>query len=136
VIGRYREEWAKLGRDAADLPLMGLSRHIVVAETDAEALAIARPAYARWRSSLRHLWLENGHTETPGVILPPTFDEHQASGAGFAGSPGAVRDYIAQQLDVSGASYFVSALSFGDMAFCDAMRSVELYSRDVMPAFV
>ena len=37
VTDHFRAEWARLGKPAERLPLMGLSRHIVVAETDAAA---------------------------------------------------------------------------------------------------
>ena len=34
---RYRAAWKALGRDEEDLPLIGLSRHVVVGDTDREA---------------------------------------------------------------------------------------------------
>ncbi len=39
ALQRYRQEWQALGRSAHELPFMGVCRHVVVAETDAEALA-------------------------------------------------------------------------------------------------
>ncbi len=33
-----------------------MSRHIVIADTDAEALATARRSYARWHESFTYLW--------------------------------------------------------------------------------
>ena len=53
----WREAWGN-----APLPLMGLGRFIVVAETDAEALAIARRAYPRWHAKL--------HPPAPAAQLP------------------------------------------------------------------
>jgi alkanesulfonate monooxygenase SsuD/methylene tetrahydromethanopterin reductase-like flavin-dependent oxidoreductase (luciferase family) len=41
VIERYRLEWEKFGRSEAELPLMGVSRHVVLADTRAEAVRIA-----------------------------------------------------------------------------------------------
>ena len=52
ISDRYREEWRKLGRDSAALPRIGITRHIVVAETDDEAQSIARAAYPRWREAI------------------------------------------------------------------------------------
>ena len=49
ITDAYRAEWRKLGRSEADLPLMGVNRHIVVADTDGEARDIARRAYPAWR---------------------------------------------------------------------------------------
>ena len=52
-----------------------MSRHVVIADTDAAALAIARRAYPRWRASFR--WLFDRHGTEPRVppIYPATFDE-------------------------------------------------------------
>ena len=37
IFERYRLEWRNFGRSDNELPLMGISRHIVLADTDAEA---------------------------------------------------------------------------------------------------
>src|SRR5580700_6461366 len=50
----FRAAWRD-ARGAAALPLMGLGRFIVVAPTDAAALAMARRAYPRWYASFTHL---------------------------------------------------------------------------------
>ena len=51
IIKAYRETRAKHGLDP-DGTLIGVSRHVVVADTDEAALAIARRAYPRWRDEL------------------------------------------------------------------------------------
>src|SRR6266853_1772624 len=48
ITDRYREHWAKLGRDPKRIPFMGMNRHMVIAETDHEAMEIGRRAYRRW----------------------------------------------------------------------------------------
>src|SRR6476659_6355004 len=50
----FRESWQEHW-GSEPLPLMGLGRFVVVAETDAEALAMARRAYPRWHTSFTHL---------------------------------------------------------------------------------
>src|SRR3984885_3262812 len=57
LTDRYRAEWQAVGNDPADLPLMGLGRHVVVAQTDREALEIARRGYDKWRASFLKLWI-------------------------------------------------------------------------------
>ena len=42
---RYRDAWAALGRDPAAMPLIGLSRHVVVGDTDKEAQSAAKRAF-------------------------------------------------------------------------------------------
>lgn len=136
MTDRYKAEWAKLGKPAADLPLIGVSRHIVVADTDNEARAIARRAYRHWLDSFSKLWKENG-LPVPfiGTLYPEEWDDLQAIGNGFAGSPEAVRNYVQEEVEKSGINYFISWFAFGDMTVAEATRSVESFSRDVMPAF-
>jgi alkanesulfonate monooxygenase SsuD/methylene tetrahydromethanopterin reductase-like flavin-dependent oxidoreductase (luciferase family) len=52
----YRAAWQAAGNAGAAMPLMGMFRHVVVAETDAKALDIARPAYRQWRHHMAFLW--------------------------------------------------------------------------------
>ena len=40
----------------APTPKMGMARFVVVADTDREALAIARRAYLMWHKSFNHLF--------------------------------------------------------------------------------
>ena len=51
ILDRYRAERARLGK--AHHPFMGVARHLVVADSDEAALAIARRAYPRWRGNFR-----------------------------------------------------------------------------------
>jgi hypothetical protein len=46
-----------------------------------------------------------------------------------------VRDYIATQVEAAGATYFVCDFAFGTISHEDVMQSVELFAREVMPAF-
>jgi len=59
----------------------------------------------------------------------------ERSGHGFAGTPAGAREYIAEQAEQGGANYVVCDLAFGDITFDEAMRSVELFAKEVMPAF-
>ncbi len=133
-VDRYRQEYAKFGKDPNKIPLMGASKHVVVADTDAEAMKIARRAYAVWRESF--VWLFKRNNAEPRIIglLPPTFDEMMAIGNGVAGSPETVRRWITEEIAATGINYFVSWLAFGDLTLAESMRSLELYSREVIPA--
>src|SRR6185295_13846524 len=134
IIKAYRETRAKHGHDANGT-LAGVSRHIVVADTDEAALTIARRAYPRWRTSFR--WLFNRHGTEPRVIgiYPPTFDELIALNNGIAGSPETVRRFIAAEIAANNCNYFVPQMVFGDMTLKESLRSIELFGNDVMPAF-
>ena len=114
---------------------MGVSRHIVVADTDEAAMAIARRAYPRWRGSFR--WLFARHGTEPRVIgiYPPSFDDLMALNNGIAGSPETVRRFIAAEVEANGCNYFVPQMVFGDMTLKESLRSVELFAKEIMPAF-
>jgi alkanesulfonate monooxygenase SsuD/methylene tetrahydromethanopterin reductase-like flavin-dependent oxidoreductase (luciferase family) len=135
VMDRYRAARARAGKSPASSPLAGVGRHVVVADTDEEALAIARRAYPRWRTSFR--WLFNRHGAEPRVIgiYPETFDGLMKLGNGIAGSPATVCDFIAAEIAATGVNYFVSWLAFGEMSLQESLRSTELFANEVMPAF-
>jgi len=131
VTGLYRSEWAG---SEADMPLLGVNRHVVVAETDEAAMALARPAYAMWRRNIAKLWLERAGSFPLEAMLPLEWDEAQARGQGCAGSPQSVRAFVEREVGY-GITYFVSSFMFGDMPVEAAMRSAELFAAEVMPAF-
>jgi hypothetical protein len=68
-------------------------------------------------------------------IYPPTFDELMALNNGIAGSPETVRRWIADEIAFSGCNYFVPQIVFGAMTLPEALRSVELFGKEIMPAF-
>jgi alkanesulfonate monooxygenase SsuD/methylene tetrahydromethanopterin reductase-like flavin-dependent oxidoreductase (luciferase family) len=136
IADRYRKEWADLGRRPQALPRIGITRHIVVAETDAEAERLARRAYAPWREAIEYLWK---HARTDFVlkaIYPRTFEELVDIGHGIAGSPATVRAYLEQLERETGINYVLGQMVFGDMSFDEAASSLRLFGREVMPAFV
>jgi alkanesulfonate monooxygenase SsuD/methylene tetrahydromethanopterin reductase-like flavin-dependent oxidoreductase (luciferase family) len=135
IMQRYRAARERAGKPPQTSPLAGVGRHVVVADTDDAALAIARRAYPPWRKSFR--WLFNRHGAEPRVIAiyPETFDGLAAQGNAVAGSPETVRKFIADEIAATGVNYFVSWLAFGDMTLAESTRSTELFAREVMPAF-
>jgi alkanesulfonate monooxygenase SsuD/methylene tetrahydromethanopterin reductase-like flavin-dependent oxidoreductase (luciferase family) len=135
VIDRFREEWTRNGNPAEPAPLAGIIRHMVLAETETQARAIAERAYRRWHRHLVLLWRERGLKLPMAVPLPEEIGPLIAAGAAFAGTPAAARAYVAEQLETSGANYFICDITFGDITLAEAMRSVELVGREVMPHF-
>lgn len=135
ITDRYRKDWADLGRKASDIPMMGITRHIVVAPTDTEAKAMARRAYAIWREAIELLWKRSGVPFVLAPVYPATFDELEAIGNGVAGSPSTVRDYVARLHEESGVNYVLAQMMFGDLSYEEASTSLQLFARDVVPAF-
>jgi alkanesulfonate monooxygenase SsuD/methylene tetrahydromethanopterin reductase-like flavin-dependent oxidoreductase (luciferase family) len=114
---------------------MGINRHIVIADTQTAARDIARRAYRPWRKNMERLWAQY-HVPFPlGASLPEEWDPLEAHGHAIAGTPGQVRDYIAGEIEAAGASYFVCDFAFGSISHAEAMRSVELFAAEIMPAF-
>ncbi|HEY0302896.1 MAG TPA: LLM class flavin-dependent oxidoreductase [Rhizomicrobium sp.] len=135
ISDRYRKDWRDLGRGEADLPRIGITRHVVVAESDAQAQRIARDAYPRWRAAMEFLWKRSGQDFLLKEIYPMAFDDLQAIGHGIAGSPATVRDYIARLERDAGINYVLCQMMFGDMNFSDATHSINLFGAEVMREF-
>lgn len=130
---RYRAAWNALGHDEAALPFIGLSRHIVVGDTDREAQSAAKRAYALWYDALIHLWRAHG-VGLPRQMIPAEFEGALDGGYIVAGSPATVRDRLSRDNAVAGINYCLCRLAFGDLSFEESRRSVELLAREVMPA--
>ena len=123
----WREAWG-----AKPLPLMGLGRFVVVADTDAAALAIARRAYPRWHDSFTFLHRKHGRLNAHP--RPATFEGLAEVGQGVAGAPATVAAFLRRELDETGSNYCVCQFAFGDLSDAEIRRSIELFARDVMPA--
>ena len=130
---RYRAAWKSLGRPDAEMPLIGLSRHIVVGDTDREAQSAAKRAFALWYDALIHLWRAHG-VGLPRQMIPAAFEAALDGGYIVAGAPATVRDRLKRDNDVAGINYCLCRLAFGDLSFEESKRSVELFAREVMPA--
>jgi len=126
----FRSAWRE-AHGAMAFPPMGLGRFIVVAQTDAQALAIARRAYPKWHASFTHL--RRRHNLANAHPRPPTFDELYEVGQGVAGSPARVADVLRAQIELTGSNYLVGQFAFGDLTLAEALGSIELFARDVMP---
>src|SRR5882757_10102208 len=132
IVARYRQVWSEV-QGAAAPPKMGVVRFIVVADSDAKAMTIARRAYLRWRASFTYLSEMNG-TMPDSPLRAESFDVLIGQGQAIAGSPETVRKFLAAQIEDSQANYIVGQFCFGDLTFEEMQRSVELFSAGVKPA--
>lgn len=132
-IAAYRAAWCDMGRVLEDLPFIGNTRNVVVADTDREAQSSARRAFKVWYGSLVHLWRAH-NMELPTQIFPSDFDEAAALGYVVAGSPATVRDEMREAHAISGINYSICRFAYGDLAYEESARSVRLFAREVMPA--
>ena len=135
ISDRYHEEWKRLGRDGGALPGIGITRHIVVAESDEAARAVAEAAYPRWRDAIEYLWRRSKMEFVLKDIYPRDFPTLERIGHGVAGSPATVRDYLARLHDETGVNTILCQMVFGDMRLDDAACSIRLFGREIIPAF-
>lgn len=132
VFRRYLDEASASDGGRPQDALMGLNRHIVVAETDAEALAVAQRCWTVFYGHFIKLWRRHGGA--PANRMPENFADILASGSAIVGSPDTVRDTLAGQVEASGANFLSGSFVFGDMSEAEARRSIGLFAREVMPA--
>ncbi len=132
VIDRYKAEWKALGKNGP-LPMMGVMRHVVLAETEAAAFKTANRAYASWLGHMRLLWDQKG-IEFP-LPLPPQIEPMVHVGASFVGTVTGFHEFIRMHVSAIGADYLACDIAFGDMTFDEAMRTTTLLGTQVIPAF-
>jgi alkanesulfonate monooxygenase SsuD/methylene tetrahydromethanopterin reductase-like flavin-dependent oxidoreductase (luciferase family) len=176
AVTRYRAAWEE-HQGAGTLtvqrhePMIGLVVHMVVADTDEEAIRIATPAWEKYRWNLaapRRLEAEKrnltqfmstrdgsfGFVGDRPTGLPTRelrrdidaelerFDQqarrpnpNRLGGVALAGGPAAVREYMEEYI-ATGANYFVCSFQWGDLTHAQAMRSIELFTTEVMSRYV
>jgi alkanesulfonate monooxygenase SsuD/methylene tetrahydromethanopterin reductase-like flavin-dependent oxidoreductase (luciferase family) len=115
---------------------IGVMRHVVVADTEAEAHRIAKPAMNFHLANLN--WLRDLHGVTGLVTrlsIPrgATYEECLADGTMISGTPDQVYDEIARQTAELGINYLITYLFLGTMSLAEALRSLALFSGEVMP---
>ena len=130
LVETYFASWTSDGASAA--PLIGAQRHVFIAETDAEAMAVARGAYRRWYESLTYLWRQFG---TLPARFAESLDRAIETDAAIVGSPATVRAEVERHLVTSGCNYFVGRFVFGDLPAPLARASLNAFAAEVMPAF-
>ena len=133
IVDRYRREWKNFGRADDELPLMGLARHVVLAEAESMAIGRAERAYRLWLKHMELLWVRNGMKLPLG--LPSEIGPLLKAGAAFAGTAGDFKTFIENQVEATGVNYFVCDVAFGDLTREESMRTIELIAREVMPFF-
>ena len=129
---RFREVWRETTGDTSSMPKIGLGRFIVIADSDEEALGVARRAYPIWHRSFNYLFRLHG--SSPRHPRPPDFDGLAEAGKGVAGTAETVAEFLRSQIEESDATYLIGQFAFGDMSLAESLRSVELFTRHVMPA--
>ncbi len=142
-IDAFREALAKRGGPAHYKPefkggcAIGVSRQVIVGDTDEQARAIAAPAVTHYHENLTYLLrvhANNDFVKRLNVPGSPDLDDNIKSGTVICGSPETVKRVIAEQQEEMGLNYLITYMFFGTMTFPQALRSMELFRSEVMPA--
>jgi alkanesulfonate monooxygenase SsuD/methylene tetrahydromethanopterin reductase-like flavin-dependent oxidoreductase (luciferase family) len=141
-IAAYKTALAKRGaavQPKANFPggaVVGVMRHIFIADTDAEAQRFGKPAMDYHLGNMNWLRVNQGDTNLTSRLRIPhgeNFEDCLANGSVIAGSPQTVRAGIERLVEELGVNYLLTYLFMGTMSQSDALRSLELFSTEVMP---
>jgi alkanesulfonate monooxygenase SsuD/methylene tetrahydromethanopterin reductase-like flavin-dependent oxidoreductase (luciferase family) len=141
-IEAFKKALAKRGAAAqpnAAFPggaVVGVQRHIFVADTDAEAHRFGKPAMEVHLANLNWLRVKHGHSGLTSRLNIPHGESYEGcleNGTVIAGSPQTVREGIERQVKELGVNYLLTYLFLGTMSLADALRSLSLFSAEVMP---
>jgi alkanesulfonate monooxygenase SsuD/methylene tetrahydromethanopterin reductase-like flavin-dependent oxidoreductase (luciferase family) len=133
ITDRYRAEWTQAGNAPETIPLLGINRFVIAADTDKEAMALGRRAWPTFYSNFIKLWKKHG-TQPRYARVPDDFDVVVQNGGALVGSPGTIRDAIYNQAKAAGVSYFISQFSFGDLTHEEVLHSAGIFAKEVLPA--
>jgi alkanesulfonate monooxygenase SsuD/methylene tetrahydromethanopterin reductase-like flavin-dependent oxidoreductase (luciferase family) len=141
-IEAFKAAFAQRGAPAqhkAEFPggiVIGVQRHIFVADTDAQAHRFAKPAMQAHLANLNWLRVKHGVSGPASRLNVPrgaTYEDCLADGSVIAGSPQTVRAEIERQVAELGVNYLLTYLFLGTMSLAEALRSLALFSSEVMP---
>jgi alkanesulfonate monooxygenase SsuD/methylene tetrahydromethanopterin reductase-like flavin-dependent oxidoreductase (luciferase family) len=142
-LATFRKALAKRGgamQPKAEFPggtVIGALRQVVVADTDAEATRIARPAAEAHLYNINWLRMKHGYKDFTNRLRTPgeaKYEDAVAEGVMIAGSPETVvREIEKQNAELGGINYLLAYMMFGTMWLPDALRSLDLFAKEVMP---
>ena len=141
-IDAFKAALAKRGGAAQPKPefsggtAIGVLRHIFVAESEEKARRFGKPAMELHLAQLN--WLRDKHgvtglTSRLNVPRGATFEDCVADGSVISGTPQRVSEEIERQVAELGVNYLLSYLFLGTMTLAEALRSLQLFSAEVMP---
>ncbi|HKV06384.1 MAG TPA: LLM class flavin-dependent oxidoreductase [Candidatus Acidoferrales bacterium] len=131
VVEAYKAAWTSAhGSSGRQMPRMGVTRNVYVGETDEHARERGAFGARRFYESLVYLWRKYGATHVTLEEVMRSSDKTL-----YAGTPATVRAKIQEDLEESGANYFVPRFAYGNLTHEESVRSLELFTGEVMPHF-
>ena len=131
VFARHRKEAGRHNAHVAQ-PFLARSQHLVIADDEKQAVDAGVAAYETWKSHMHHLTRKHGR---PDVLPLDPFAEQSVMRL-IAGTPQTVLKQIQSVVRESGMNYLLCVFSFGSLPPAAALRSLELFAREVMPIII
>ena len=128
IRARHRNDPGRHNAHVAE-PYLAKSQHLVIADTEAEAKTLGEEAYWKWAGHIHHLTRKLGR---PDVHKNDPYAEDSAHRL-ITGTPTSIIPGLKSLVEQTGMNYLLCIFSFGDLAPRHAMRSLELFSREVAP---
>jgi alkanesulfonate monooxygenase SsuD/methylene tetrahydromethanopterin reductase-like flavin-dependent oxidoreductase (luciferase family) len=138
LVDTYWQTWEAHRHDPDRLnghvaaPKVGAMRQVFVADTDNEALTVTRSAHRDWYHSITKLWHDHADHSVDEFFNWETAIQHNTL---IFGSPGRVREQMAELLEVSGCNYVICSFAWGTFPHQQMLHSLRLFAEEVMPAF-
>jgi alkanesulfonate monooxygenase SsuD/methylene tetrahydromethanopterin reductase-like flavin-dependent oxidoreductase (luciferase family) len=139
MIGRYRQEYEAHKADANRLnghvpePNFGFTIHVHVAPTDEQAVEQARASWRHFFDSFAYLWIKHGMGDR--YQGRSDFDQLLREGKLAVGSPDTVREQLTRYVEAANGNYVIGSFSWGNFKPEQILTSLELFAKEVMPAF-
>jgi alkanesulfonate monooxygenase SsuD/methylene tetrahydromethanopterin reductase-like flavin-dependent oxidoreductase (luciferase family) len=98
---------------------------------DDEALAATRTAYGDWYRSITKLWHDHDDHSVDELCAWETATQNETV---LFGSPARVREQVRRLVEESGCNYVICSFVWGTLPHQQALRSLQLFAQEVMPA--
>ena len=112
-------------------PRIANTRHIYVGDSDERAVAEARPAFDVWADHISYL--SGRFADRPRDSL--TLESRMNNETALVGSPDTIRRKIDDMVAETGINYFLGVFNFGNLPQERVIHSLDLFAREVMPAY-
>jgi alkanesulfonate monooxygenase SsuD/methylene tetrahydromethanopterin reductase-like flavin-dependent oxidoreductase (luciferase family) len=131
VIADYKQAWnATHGASGKRMPRAGITRFVYVSENDKHAKERGHFGSLKFYESLVYLWRKFNVT---AMSLEEVMRSAEATL--ITGTPATVRARIEQEIEESGCNYYVPRFAYGNLTHEESVRSLELFTNEVMPHF-
>ena len=141
MVARHRVAWRRHEKDPGRLnphvttPRVGITRLVVVAETDQEAEVIVRTVHPRWKASFVKLWADHDDASVYQRVNLLDLETALRDEMILCGSPSRIRAQLARLIEVTDANYFIGCFAWGDLTLEQSLKSLRLFADEVIPAF-